>query len=215
MLLELGLVDLGNLGGGNRLLLLLSEDLLGLLNKNSLLLSLRLLNGLSLDLNLSDELGSFLLEVGALLSVLLLLSWVLGLLSIDARGLRLNLLVFSSDLLLLINLLHLVIFLNNNSLLLFDFSGEGHLGIGGALTVANLAACGGGISLSEVNIGNDGNGASVVSLVLGGSLSLLSDGLDLRFRGAQNVLLNPVIHNWTNVLGGGESLSVIAEALLW
>lgn len=215
MLLELGLVDLGNLGGGNRLLLLLSEDLLGLLNKNSLLLSLRLLNGLSLDLNLSDELGSFLLEVGALLSVLLLLSWVLGLLSIDARVLRLNLLVFSSDLLLLINLLHLVIFLNNNSLLLFDFSGEGHLGIGGALTVANLAACGGGISLSEVNIGNDGNGASVVSLVLGGSLSLQRDGLDLRFRGGQNVLLNPVIHNWTNVFGGGETLSVIAEALLW
>ena len=63
LFLELGLVDFSNLGGGNRLLLLLSEDFLSLLNESSLFLSLGFLNRLSLDFNLGNELRSLNLKV--------------------------------------------------------------------------------------------------------------------------------------------------------
>ena len=195
LFLKLGLVDFSNLGSGNRLLLLLSEDFLSLLNESSLFLSLGFINGLSLDFNLSNQLGSLNLEVIAAYLISLSLIWILGLLSIDASSLRFNFLIFSSNLLLLIDLLKLVIFLNDNGLLFFNFSSKGHLSVGGALTVANLAACSGGISLSKIDVGNNRNGASIVSLILGGSGRLLRDGFDFTLRSHQGMLLNPVVHN--------------------
>jgi len=76
LLLEFGLVDFSNLGGGDSLLLLLSEDLLGFLNKSRLFISLVFFNGGSLNLNLGNELRGLNLEVGAHLLVSLSLSWV-------------------------------------------------------------------------------------------------------------------------------------------
>ena len=161
LLLKLSLVDFSYLGGSNSLLLLLSEDFLSFLNKSGLFSSLVFFNGGSLNLNLGNKLRGFNLETGALLLVSLSFSWVLRLLSVHTRSLRLNLLIFSNDLLLLINLLHLIIFLSNNSLLFFDFSGEGHLGISGAFTVANLAACSSGISFSKIDFGDGGNSGGI------------------------------------------------------
>jgi hypothetical protein len=76
LLLEFGLVDFSNLGGSDSLLLLLSEDLLGFLNKSRLFISLVFFNGGSLNLNLGNELRGLNLEVGAHLLVSLSLSWV-------------------------------------------------------------------------------------------------------------------------------------------
>jgi len=56
LLLKLGFVDFGNFGGSHSLLLFLSEDFLGLLNKSSLFPSLRFINGGSLNFYLGSEL---------------------------------------------------------------------------------------------------------------------------------------------------------------
>lgn len=129
MLLKLSLVDLGNLGGSDGLLLFLSENFLSFLNKSSFLSSLVFLDGSSLNLNFSDELRSFNLEAGAALSISLLLSWVLRFLRQNARSLSFLLLVFSDNLLVLIDFLLLGILFGNHSLLFFNFSGESHLSI--------------------------------------------------------------------------------------
>lgn len=77
LLLEFGFVDFSNLGGGDSLLLLLSEDFLGFLDKSCLFFSLRFLNSGSLNLDFGNKLGGFNLEIGALLLVPLSFSWIL------------------------------------------------------------------------------------------------------------------------------------------
>jgi hypothetical protein len=129
LLLEFSLIDLGNLGCSDSLLLLLSENFLSFLNKSSFLSSLVFLNGSSLDLNFGDELRSFNLEARAALSVSLLLSWVLRFLRQNARSLSFLLLVFSNNLLVLVDFFLLAILFSNDSLLFFNFSCESHLSI--------------------------------------------------------------------------------------
>ena len=129
LLLKLSLVDLGNLSGSDGLLLFLSKNFLSFLNKSSFLSSLVFLDGSSLNLNFSDELRSFNLEAGAALSVSLLLSWVLRFLRQNARSLSFLLLIFSDNLLVLVDFLLLGILFGNHSLLFFNFSGESHLSI--------------------------------------------------------------------------------------
>jgi len=73
------------------------------------------------------------------LLVLLLLSWIFRFLRCSARGLALNLFLFSNHLFLFINLLKLREFLIDHSLAFRDFSGKGPLGIGRAIVVTNLA----------------------------------------------------------------------------
>jgi len=214
LLLELGLVDLGNLGGSHGLLLLLSEDLCGFFDKNLLFLSLRFFDGGPLNLNFTDQLRRLNLEALALLEILLLLGWVVRFLSIHAILLALDLLVFGNNLLLLVDLLLLGIFLSDDSLLFLDFSGDGRLGVRSALFVTDLAAGSCRVGFSILDVGDERDGLGVLSLVPGGLGGFLGDGCDLSLCARVHGLFGPVVHDCCDGLWGSEGLSVIAEALL-
>ena len=127
-----------------------------------------------------------------MLLVLLLLGWVLGLLGRNAALLTLNLLLLSNNLLVLVDFLLLIIFFSDDSLLSLDFSSNGHLRVISAFLVANLAALGSSLSLSEVDIRDDGDALGILRLVLGGFLGFLSDRLDLSLGSHEHGLLSPV-----------------------
>lgn len=101
---ECSLVDLSPFFLVNSLGLFLRDDTLSFFLENSLFLSLLLFNGRLFDGNLGDEFGGLDPQIGARLFVLLLLSRILGFLSSSARCLSLDLLLFSNNQFLFVNL---------------------------------------------------------------------------------------------------------------
>jgi len=163
---ELSLVDLLNLLSINILGLFLSNYALSLFLKNLLFLFLLFFDGGLLNGYLSDNFGSLLFQVSAHLEILLLLCRVLRLLSLGAGALTLNFLLFSNNLLVLVDLLKLGELLGDHGPSLRDLSGKSLLGISRAFRVADLARsrnniCGSVLLLDGLGVGLlDGLGLS-------------------------------------------------------
>lgn len=98
------LVDLSPFFLVNGLGLFLRDDALSFFLENSLFLSLLLFNGRLFDGDLGDEFSGLDPQIGARLFVLLLLSRIIGFLSSSTRCFSLDLLLFSNNQFLFINL---------------------------------------------------------------------------------------------------------------